>query len=127
TPVEVFLTIDDIQPPRVRHEGITVFASDAQLSVSVEPYTFERLDHARQVASEAIEQLPRTPLLAAGVNVRYRADALPRSVAARFSPDLDQRFSDQDFEILGRQFHRLLAFRDGRLLVRVTSDPDDRA
>jgi hypothetical protein len=127
TPVEVFVAIDDIQPPRVRHEGITVFASFAQLTVSTDQCTFAQLDRARHTASEAIEQLPRTPLTAAGYNIRYRTDALPVALTERFSPELDRRFSDQDFDILGRQFHRVLRFRDGRLLVKVSSDPETKA
>src|SRR5205823_1081295 len=81
----------------------------------------------RQIACTTIEQLPRTPLVACGLNLRYRADVLPEQLSGRFSQELDRRFSDQDFRILGRQFHRLLAFRDGRLLVRATSDPDEKA
>lgn len=127
TPVEVYLTIDDIEPPRVRHDGITVIASKNRLSFSVVPYRFNKLDRARRLASEAIARLPKTPLTACGVNVRYRAEVLPAPVADRFSRDLDKRFSDVGFEIVGRQFHRLLKFQDGGLLVRVVMEPDGRS
>jgi hypothetical protein len=126
TPVEVFVSVDDIVPPRVRYNGITVSASPASMIVGVERSTYAELDRARQTATDAIAALPHTPVSAAGFNIRYRADGLPVPIAGRFSADLDRRFSDLDFEIVGRQFHRLLTFRSGRLLVRVTSSPDEK-
>jgi hypothetical protein len=48
-------------------------------------------------------------------------------LAQRFSEELDRRISDSDFQIIGRQFHRLLAYRGGRLLVQVRRDPEDKA
>jgi len=52
---------------------------------------------------------------------------MPGPLAAKFSEAIDQRFADHEFRILGRQFHRVLEFRQGRLVVRVTRDPDERA
>jgi hypothetical protein len=127
TPVEVFVVLDDVQQPRVRHEGITVAPSFGQLLISPERCTFKALEQARAKARDAIIGLPKTPLNAAGYNLRYQADVMPQPLMARFSEMLDRRFSDNDFHILGRQFHRVLEFHSGRLLVRVTRDPDDKA
>ena len=128
TPIEVYVPIDDVLlPSRVKHDGMDIFANPAQLNVSIAQCSFEKLDQGRKIASDAIEQLPKTPLIAAGFNIRYRADGLPSSLASRFSAELDRRFSDENFSILGRQFHRILAFQKGRLLVRVANDPDEKA
>jgi len=127
TPIEVYVSIDDVAPPRVKHGGITVSASFAQLNVAIDRCSFAELDRARATASAAIEQLPRTPVTACGFNLRFKADALPAPLAQRFSQDLDQRFSDLEYQILGRQLHRRLAFQNGRLLVMVTAEPDESA
>jgi hypothetical protein len=127
TPVEVFVVLDDVQQPRVRHGGVTISPSFGQLLISPERCTFGELDRAREIAREAIRELPKTPFLAAGYNLRYVSDAMPTPLAARFSDALDRQFADNDFRILGRQFHRVLEFRNGRVLVRVTRDPDDKA
>ena len=126
TPIEVYVVLDDIQLPRVRHAGVMIAASSGQLVISPDRCTFNELGRARDFARDAIKELPKTPLIAAAYNIRYRADTMPASLAQRFSNDLDKRFSDSDFQIVGRQFHRLLSFRAGRLLVRVTQEPDSR-
>lgn len=126
TPVEVYVVLDDIQLPRVKHEGITIAASTPQLIILPEKCSFSELDRARIIARDAITELPQTPLMGAGFNLRYRADEMPPSLADRFSKDLDRRFSDRDFQIVGRQFHRLLTFQNGKLLVRVSGEPDGK-
>ena len=127
TAIEVYVVLDDVQLPRMKHAGITVAPSASQLVLSPERCAFDQLERAREIARKAIQELPRTPLIAAGFNLRYRAETMPPALARRFSDELDRRFSDRDFEIVGRQFHRLLTFRAGRLLVQVTREPDGKA
>jgi len=127
TPIEVFVVLDDVQLPRIKHDGMIVAPSTTQLVISPERCAFTRLERARQMARGVVNELSRTPLIAAGFNLRYRADAIPHSLAQRFSEELDHRFADNDFQIIGRQFHRVLRFNNGRLLVQVTRDPDGKA
>jgi len=127
TPVEVYVVLDEVQLPRVKHNGITVAPSSIQLVVTPEKSTFAELERAINIAHKVIEDLPRTPLDAAGFNLRYRAGELPLTLARRFSDDLDRRFATIDRKIVGRQFQRLLEFDNGRMRVQVTSEPNEKA
>jgi hypothetical protein len=126
-PVEVLVVLDDVQMPRVKHEGMTVSPSTGKLVVSPELCSFDQLARAMRIAKEAVAALPNTPFAAAGFNLRYRSTELPQTVTRIFSNELDQRISDNDYEIIGRQFQRLLKFDAGRLLVQVARDPDGKA
>lgn len=126
TPVEVYVPLDDILPPKVKHGGLTVTASQASLIIGTESCRFSELERARQIARNAIDALPRTPMSAVGVNVRYRGTELPPSLLGRFSTDLDERFSDADFQILGRAFRRDLAFKVGRIGVFVNNHTESQ-
>ncbi len=127
TPIEVYAVLDDVQLPRVKHDRISIAPSSRQIVIAPESCTFGELERARRIAREAISDLPRTPLIAAGFNLRYRADATPESLARRFSEDLDRRFTDRDFRILVRRFERVVTLGSGQMLVQVTRDPDDKA
>ncbi len=123
-PVEVLVSLDDVSPPKVRHEGILVSVSETNLAVVAEACNFDELDRARSIAANSIATLPSTPLDACGFNIRYRSEALPESLIRRFSMDLDRRFSEHGFEIVGRKFQRILKKDAGTITVIVAQDPD---
>jgi hypothetical protein len=127
TPVEVLVALDDIQMPRVKHDEITVAPSISQLVVAPDRCTFEQLARAMNIAKEAIAALPNTPYIAAGFNLRYRADDMPQPLTLRFSEDVDRRFSDHDFDIIGRLLNRSVRFDEGRLLVQVMHDLEGKS
>lgn len=71
-PIQVMVSVDGLAPIQVRYEGLVVVPSNSKLVVSpVEPSP-SALVEAAQVACKAINSLPDTPFLAAGVNLRYR-------------------------------------------------------
>ena len=99
-------------------------ASDRLVIEPVE-LTFENLDRAKSIAAKATRALPETPLLAAGVNVKFRTtesiDALQRMTAH----GSDNRLSDADFKILSRLHRRTVAWGGGQINIHVDSLPDE--
>ena len=123
-PVQVYVPIDEISPPRIKHDGIMVTVAPGMMQMVLDRCTFSEVAKARELVARTIDGYSKTPLSAAGVTLIYRSNELPGSLATRFSTELDGRFADQNFKIVGRQFQRILDFYDGRLLVSVSADPE---
>lgn len=119
TPVEVYLSVDDILPPQVVHNGLKVIGSAASLEVVTVRSSHAEIKRAMQVAVNELRTLGVTPVRAAGINFRYGAPNLPEPLLDKFSQDLDDLFADQGLELTGKGFRRKLRFSDGTLLITV--------
>ena len=73
TPVQVLIPLDVVGPYHVRHEKITVIPSNDRLLVQPLHSTFENLMDAMSIARRALEDLPLTPVFAAGINLNYKS------------------------------------------------------
>ena len=124
TPVEVLVSIDVFAPPRVKHDGITVYADNQKLTIDLVNNDLKSLESALQFARKAINDLPHTPVSAAGFNLRYRADAFPDSLIALLANSLDDRISDAGYEISSRAYGRALKLDTGTLNLNVSSSPE---
>ena len=71
TPVEVFVAVDALVPPQVKYGGTVVVAGEDRLIAQPETPDFSALAGAMTIARRAMEELPETPVIAAGVNVKY--------------------------------------------------------
>jgi hypothetical protein len=127
TPVEVLVILDDVAPPKVRHEGLAVSAGQLRLAVDLLTNSFESLAKAMSMAAAALEGLPETPVSAAGFNLRYRADPLPDSLIPLFGDQLDKLLSDAGHDIVERSWSRGLPKWDGQLNVAVTAAANEPA
>ncbi len=127
TPVEVFLSIDDILPHRIHNDGLTITATNQALRIEITRCRFDQLSRAAQIAAREIKSLPNTPLTAAGFNIIYRGDSLPDSLANLFSSSLDDGFTRETFEITGRGFRRFLKHESGVLAIFVEHPPETAA
>src|SRR5262245_15714431 len=72
TEIGIEVPIDAIGPFRVSHGKLTVMVSEAQLMVEARENNFPSLERAMRVARRAMEDLPRTPVFAAGFNIRVQ-------------------------------------------------------
>lgn len=69
--IEVLVPIEGLEPPKVMHEGLIVTASSSRLEVQMKQTGYECMRKALDTATKALEDLPETPVRAAGYNIRY--------------------------------------------------------
>lgn len=92
TPVEVQVPLDAPHAPmQVKRGGmvVAVAPSGMQLTVGPEQSAFSGLQEAAEIAARAIEDLPETPVRAAGVNIRYRFDSIPDQLQSAIGAPID--------------------------------------
>lgn len=124
TPVQVLVPIDLPAPYRVSHEELTVTVGSDRLIVEPAEPTFVGLAAAQEIGRRALAHLPRTPLLASGINVRYRSEGPVPALEAIVASAWDERLSDKGLEIMERSITRSVRRRGGKLNVTVTLKED---
>jgi len=128
TPVEVFIAIDTVAPHQVKHGGVTVITGGDRLIVQPEKCDFQDLQKAKEIADRALEKLPETPVIAAGVNVKYSyrepLEALQQVTRQEW---WDNQLSDSKYEIVERSLSRSLKWRDGQINFSVTEGANGKS
>src|SRR5262245_44911690 len=93
TPVQVLVPLDAVEPYHVRHENVTVIPRSDRLLVQPVQSNVDNLVEAIVIARRALEDLPRTPVFAAGLNLRYKSDegldALQRITVSAWDDGID--------------------------------------
>ncbi len=125
TPILVELPLEALAPTRVRHEGLTVTAEMGRLAVNADRATYGLLDRARQVAAKAIEDLPVTPLSAAGYNVRFRMSDPPDDLLTAMECGIDNSLSDAGFSIDARSLRRSLKLSPGIVNLSIEQEKEE--
>lgn len=121
TPVQVAVQLDVFAPYQICHDEIVVVPFRDKLIVATKKPTFESLERALKVAVSALDELPRTPLTAAGFNLRFKSGGPTEALRPITNNDLwDNRISDDQFEVDERSVVRAIKWRDGKIRVTVT-------
>lgn len=125
TPVAVEVPLNVPGPWRVCHDTIAVLVGQGTLEIATNTCTDEVLDRARNCAKLAMDELPRTPLVAAGFNIRYRSNEAPPELASVLACQLDDIISGKELVIGQRRLHRSLSFNEGALNLELAVHPDE--
>jgi hypothetical protein len=125
--INIDVPLNFLAPYRVRHNEIAVLVSSINLEIATDSCSYELLDKAREYARRAIEELPKTPISAVGFNFRYRCKELPIELMEVSECKIDKAFSDDGFEIVGRQIRRSLKYGDGLINVDFLFDQPESA
>lgn len=124
-PVEVFVAIDALAPPQVRHDRIVVIAASDRLIIHPEDETFPQLARAMELGRRAIESLPETPLVAAGINLNYACqEPLETLQAITRSHDWDNRLAENNFVIADRGISRTFNWNGGNINLMIGEEAD---
>ncbi|MBE3123533.1 MAG: hypothetical protein IMZ55_00510 [Acidobacteria bacterium] len=115
TPIEVLVPLDQVAPVRVKHGNLVVMADAMQMQIEATDCSYESLSSAMTVGANALRNLPVTPVVAAGFNVKYRCETPTAPATERTSCSLDDCLADADYTISDRKIQRGLEFEAGRL------------
>jgi hypothetical protein len=120
TNIELELAVDRPGYFRVSHNGMVVAPTANSLEVFPRVPSAASLQEACTLAAFALEQLPETPVTAAGVNIRYDFTELPDMVQDLISAPLDDVLSDRGHRIETKGALRTLDFSPGVVNLQVT-------
>lgn len=118
-PLEVLVPLDAQGPPLIRIEGLNVAASFKRLAMDCEKSNLESLDNARKYCCNAIDALPLTPLTAAGFNLRFDLNEPDDEFINSLKLPLDDKISEQQLTIEGREIHRSVQWNNGLINIQV--------
>lgn len=119
TPIEVLVPLDAMGPPRVRIEGFFVSANFDRLVIDCEKNNWESLEKSRDYCCNAINALPKTPVSAAGFNIRYEIEEPTDGFLELLKPPLDDSISDNQIEIVKRETRRALVWKGGTINLHI--------
>jgi hypothetical protein len=122
TPVQVLVPLDVVAPYHVRHENVTVVPGSDRLVVQPARSTFANLVEAIAITRRALEDLPRTPVSAAGLNLRYKSDEAIQVLQDLTASPWDDRIDAKGQVIHSRSIIRAIDWRDGKITTSVTQE-----
>jgi len=115
SPLEVLVPLDAFAPFQVRHGGLMVTPIPGQLLIGVEPASAESLEAAMRAMKRAIDDLPRTPLRACGINIRYVSSEPGDKLIERTRSKTEELLSGSGYELRVRRRGESLTFKEGTL------------
>jgi hypothetical protein len=83
------------------------------------------MQKAMDIAKKSLEDLPETPVSAAGYNFKFKSNRHIPALAEAVDHRLDQTFSDSDYTVLTRAISRSLKWKNGEIRVIVSQEEDN--
>ena len=122
--IEVLVPVNSLEPSQVKHNGIFVRVEKSQLIIGTDKPSYEELIKVMKTGCNALQDLPETPVFAAGFNVRFKIDDYPEFEEITQS-SIDTQISDAGYEIVSRGVTRKIRRQGGILNLRVRKDEKD--
>lgn len=126
TPIRLELAIDNPGEFRAFHNDIMVKPTLGKLEVFPISSNIEGLKNAIAIAQKAIEALPETPFVAAGINFRYQLEDISPEFIDLLKAPIDDALSDQHYFQSKSIQIRTLAFEDGVINFQLEQKQDDK-
>lgn len=126
--IRVMVALDELAPYQISDGSVTVVAQSERLILKTESSTFENLEKAKVIAARAIQELPVTPFVAAGMNCRFSFEEGEGNLPALTSSSLDHLLP----EIEGvdgcttRLTKRSVDWRLGQINIGIEQDAADK-
>ncbi len=127
TPVSVYVPVDMLAPSRVQHEDLIVIIGEGFFEVKTDKPILEVLHKAKELGIKALNELPKTPVLAAGFNLHYELKDSSAEIADLFNTPLDDSLVKADYSFKNRQIIKGCVsndavLKDGTINVYITAD-----
>jgi hypothetical protein len=119
-PIEVLVPLDALGPLKVRIDGFTVAANFERLVVDSAKNDWESLHKSREFCLKAMDELPKTPVSAAGFNIRYSLENPDGEFLELVKPPLDNSITDNGFEIINKEIRKTLRWKEGAINLHIT-------
>lgn len=117
SPIEVLVPIDGAAPFQVHDRGLTAMSLPGRLQIQVGEPTEALLARAMAAMCFAVEDLPRTPLRACGINIRYTSEEPPASLLDRTRCKTESILSTKGYDVRMRRRGESVGFKEGQLNI----------
>lgn len=126
-PFEVYVPLDAAEEPfRVKIDGMLVQANFDRLAIECETCDYSSIEKARIYCCKAIASLPKTPLTAAGFNLRYMLKEPSSVFLDLLEVPLDNKISDKGLSISGRSIRRSINWENGLINMKIQKADTDQ-
>jgi hypothetical protein len=119
-PFEVLVPLNAMGPPKVRIDGFSVAANFDKIVVDSAKNDWESLNKSREFCLKAIDELPKTPVSAAGFNIRYDLKDPSAEFIDLVKPPLDNNITDNGFDILNKEIRKTLPWKGGAINLHIS-------
>lgn len=128
--LQLEVPMDGNGPYRVSHSGLAVMADQNRLQIEVEQNSFSELQRAIAAARKIMADLPRTPVVAAGINIYQPCEGDQELACIRkmWTSELDDQLQEEGLRITDRMGLRRLVWKNGHITLRIsqwTLDTDE--
>jgi len=132
TGIEASIPVNVFGPVQVKHDGIIVIVEAQRIVVATENPSYKALKRAMETACNALEDLPETPVFAAGFNVRFKIyeQEQPLELEEITQASLDTDLSDAGYEIISKGLTRRVRtkeniFKEGVLNLLILKEENN--
>ncbi len=123
--IDLEVPVDGLGPYRVTRDDITIMVEDKRLVVETKKEEYPILEKAMKIGVVAMKNLPETPFIAAGFNLRFLINDFPADFFSATNMEIDNKIVDSGYDIKERRFLRSLEYGDGFLNVDVIQNGTD--
>lgn len=127
TDLQVQVPLDGYSPYRVGlpDGNLFVLADENRIVIDLADRSYETLAEGMSVAKRALESLPETPVVAAGWNINFKTDEVPAKISKIVSAEIDDDFSDNNWNIDSRSFGRSFFWGEGIINMTLIRSMED--
>jgi len=118
-PIEILVPLNAVGPFKVKIDGLLISVDSDRLIIDCEKSDWETIEKSRQYCCKAIDVLPRTPLIAAGFNIRYELSDPADHFIEILKLPLDASLSDNNLKITGRETRRTFRWTNGNINLHI--------
>lgn len=118
--MEVAVSIDAHLPHRVHHDDVWVVAASDRLIIEPDVHTYAELQKSKLYAARAVGDLSRTPMIAAGINVRREIEQPSDQLSELAADSDDGKLGGLGLNIVHRSLRRGVEWQGG--VINITVD-----
>lgn len=122
TVVDIEVALDLAHSTRVKYDGFSVRANSSRIIIDSDRPDYERLSRAAHYAVQGLQNLPVTPVHAAGINVRFNISEPPQGLLDRIAMPLDAELIAAGHTVSSRLYKRAIDFETGKINLTVRAD-----
>jgi hypothetical protein len=126
--LHIQVPMDAIGPFRVTHDGLAIVVGEDRLIVEAMGNDFAGLGRAMKAVSKTMEELPRTPVTAVGLNISFSStDDEVACIDQMWTSELDGELEQAGFPIEDRMAVRRLTWKSGHITFRLSQSTAEQA
>lgn len=119
TAMEVAVSIDAHLPHRVHHDGVWVVAASDRLIIEPDVHSYAELQKSKLYAARAVGDLSRTPMIAAGINIRREIERPSDQLSELAADSDDGKLGELGLNIVQRSLKRGVEWEGGVINISV--------